>query len=84
MVVRDRLADRWPELTPGELDATRGRPDLLAALLQAKLAYAQRLAEESVGRPMRLEAPETRAPARGWLNVLGLSSLSIFGLTVHF
>jgi hypothetical protein len=81
--VRERLADRWPDLTTDELDATHGRVDLLAALLQAKLAYAQLLAEESVGQPMPLEAPMTHGPGRSWLSVLGLSSLSVFGLTLR-
>jgi hypothetical protein len=83
-IVRERLADRWPGLTADELDATHGRTDLLGALLQAKLAYAHRLAEESIGHPMRLDAPDRRSSARGWLSVPNLGSLSIFGMTVRF
>lgn len=80
---RDRLADRWPLLTQSELDATHGQTELVAALLQAKLAYAQRLAEESVGHHLEVRSHSRRT--HGWLrllSLLGLSGLGVFGLSL--
>jgi hypothetical protein len=78
--IRDRLADRWPVLTADELEATHGRGDLVAALLQAKLAYAQRLADESMGRPVHLARTSKPGDIRGWRSMIGLSALTTFGL----
>ncbi len=86
-VARERLADRWPILTIEEIDSTQGRMDLLTALLQAKLSYAHRLAQESIGQPLILHRPPRQTATRGWLNTAGLLALScasLFGLVLYF
>jgi hypothetical protein len=80
--VQERLADRWPVLTADELEATRGRGELLAALLQAKLEYAQRLAEESVGHPLERIHPPEPAETRTWVGLVGASAVAALGLSV--
>jgi len=78
----ERLLDRWPQLTPGELEATHGQPALVEALLDAKLRYARRLLDEAF-QPWRLRATRPRRGSRGLLGVLGLisvSGLTFFGL----
>ena len=42
------LADRWPVLTIEELLATRGRPEMVASLFEAKIGYAQLLARDAL------------------------------------
>ena len=42
------LAERWPVLTSQELEATHGRPELVASLLEAKIGFAQLLAREAL------------------------------------
>jgi hypothetical protein len=59
---RDRLADLWPGLTLSELESTHGRPAMLAAILEAKIGYAQRLAREALGQPHPVRPG--RAPGR--------------------
>jgi hypothetical protein len=44
------LADRWPVLTLEELEATRGRPEMVASMLEAKIGYAQWLARDVLGQ----------------------------------
>lgn len=77
----ERLLDRWPVLTAGEIEAAHGNPTLIEALLDAKLRYARRLVDEEL-RPERLEAMRARRRAlgepRGLIGVLGL--LSVVGL----
>ena len=86
-LARERLADRWPILTIEEIDSTQGRMELLTALLQAKLSYAHRLAQESIGQPLILHRPPCQTATRGWLNTVGLLALScasLFGLVLYF
>lgn len=79
----DRLVDRWPVLTAGELEATHGDPALVEALLEAKLGYGRRLVDETF-RPWQFRtARPRRAADRGLLGVIGLisvSGLAFFGL----
>jgi hypothetical protein len=76
-LVRDRLAELWPTLTLSELDATHGRPAMVAAILESKIAYAQRLAGEALGQPQRASS-EVR---RRWAGVRSLApAASVLGL----
>jgi hypothetical protein len=61
--LRDRLADCWPVLTLSELESTHGRPAMLAAILESKIGYAQRLAREALGQPRPVK-PRMRARRR--------------------
>src|SRR5712692_7250563 len=74
--VTDRLAERWPVLTTAELEATRGRTEMIAGLLEAKISFAQRLADEALGRPLMLGRAET--PARRWLRVPGVIARLVY------
>lgn len=82
----ERLLDRWPQLTAGELEATHGQPVLLEALLEAKLGYARWLVEE-LFRPWHQQATRVSHPrgrvARGLLRLVSLSSLAGCGLLLH-
>lgn len=42
------LANRWPVLTSQELEATHGRPELVASMLEAKIGFAQLLARDAL------------------------------------
>jgi hypothetical protein len=52
LAMLEKLAERWPTLTREELDATRGRSELVAALLRAKADYAEILTREALGQPL--------------------------------
>jgi hypothetical protein len=68
-----KLADRWPTLTTEELDATHGRPDLIAAILSAKAGYAELLTREALGQSLR----EERAAASRWATIWPKVSVSL-------
>ncbi|MBX7112263.1 MAG: hypothetical protein K1X87_10525 [Dehalococcoidia bacterium] len=82
----ERLLDRWPQLTSDELEATHGKPDLVDAVLEAKLGYARRLVEELFlpWRLQRLQASRARGRVtRGLLRLVSLTALASCGLLLR-
>ncbi len=81
--LRDHLVDRWPVLTAAELEATHGKPELVAALIEAKLRYGRRLADEAL-HPRRSDVARSRRsgtrPLLGIVSLISVSGLAFFGL----
>lgn len=63
--LRDRLVDRWPVLTAGELYATHGDAALVEALIEAKLAYGRRSSTRPSGHGSCAPPVPAAGPAAG-------------------
>lgn len=61
------LAERWPILTLEELRATRGRPDLVDALLRAKIDCARVVSGETLPRTRRHGRRGVHGLRRNWI-----------------
>lgn len=66
------LADRWPVLTIEELQATRGRPEMVASVLEAKIGFAQLLARDALGQRQKQRRSTGYNPS--WLRGVGVAS----------
>ena len=69
------LVDLWPILTQEEVDATRGRPELVSAILRSKIGYAERIARDAMAgfpeQALRRRALSGRSRMIGALATLG-------------